>query len=244
MIFKLSTFVFKRIAKDLVSLSILFITPLVLITILGLVADDAINPRYHLPETYLVSLSMILAFQLFTGFYTLELMKEDILGKRKWRMLSLPLPIHQYLYAIILVTSLFSALQGFALAQYTAFVYGVSWGNPVILLAKLALFSTLIQLIYLNLALFLKKYKTMERVATGIGLGSILLGEVWFTFPDFWLFNLLSTYGNPYSLGENIFIDGMRGTFSTTGNLSIIVLLLLLVVLILMSSVRGKQVYP
>lgn len=240
---KMSFFTLKRILKDIVSLGILFITPMVLITILGMIADGAVNENLGIPQVDAIALNMILAFQLFAGFYTMELMKQDLLEKRKWRMMSLPIPIYRYMQSILLVTIFYGGLQSYLLTHFTRIFYDVNWGNQLQLIFAIFLISIVMQSIYLNIALSFKKYKTMERTALGIAFTSMFFGGVWFQLPDQAILNFLGTYGNPYSLAENVLLDGMRGQFSIEGILSIVFLGSLSLVLIILSSYLGRRAY-
>lgn len=238
---KMSFFTLKRISKNLVNLAILFIAPLVLITILGMIAEGGMDENQGIPLVDAVSLQIILTFQLFAGFYTLELMKQDVLEKRKWRMMSLPIPMYRYLHSMLIVTTIYGGIQSFLLTIYTWIVYDVTWGNQLRLILAILLISFFIQSIYLNIALYLRKYKNMERVAVGIALTSMLLGNVMFPLPDGPLFDFMGTYGNPYSLAENLLLDGMRGQFTTEGMLSMGILFSLGILLIISSTYRGRR---
>ena len=240
---RMSLYMLKRISRDLVSLAILFITPLVLITILGLVADEAMNELLGLRQVDVVAVTMILAFQLFAGFYTLELMQQDLLKDRKWRIRSLPIPITHYMYSILIVTVFYGGLQSYALTQYTRIVYDVTWGDQLRLVPAIFLISLFIQSVYLNIALYLKNFKTMERTATGLGLFSMLVGGVWFQMPDQPILNFLGTYGNPFSLAQNILIDGMRSKVSTEGLISTGILVFLILLLNALGFHRGRSVH-
>ena len=243
MVLKLSTFVFKRISKDLVSLAILFVTPLVLITILGFVADDSFNELLGVPQKDVVALSMIVAFQLFSGYYTLELMKYDLLKERKWRMKSLPINISYYMFSIIIVTILYGGLQSFVLTHYTRILYGVVWGKQLRLIASIIVISTMMQVMYLNISIFIKSSKAMDRVATSIGIGSMLLGGVWFQLPDITILNFIGTYLNPYSLSVNVLLDVMKYQWTFQGSVSLIVLLLVSISLLVASIIKGRKVF-
>lgn len=239
----ISKFVFKRVIRDFVALGILFVTPLVLITILGMISDNAVDELLQIRRVDSVALSMILAFQLFSGFYTLELMKQDILETRKWKLRSMPIAINRYMYAFVLVTSLYSGLQSYAISHYTRLVYGVVWGNQLRLILSLLLISGVVQLFYLTLALFMKSYKTMERTATTLAFGSMMFGGVWFQFPDHLVFNFMRTYGNPYSLFQNIILDIMKSQVTSEGVVSVVIVFLIGVGLFLSSEYKGKEMY-
>ena len=241
MLLRSSKFILKRVLRDVVSVGILFITPLVLITILGLISDGAMNETLGINMTDSVSLSMIIAFQLFAGFYTLELMRADLLRERKWRLKSLPIPLHHYVYSIIIVTTVYGGLQSYLLTHYTRIVYDVTWGSQVRLILVIILMSFVIQIIYLNLAIHLKDYKNMERSAIAVSLISMFFGGVWFQLPDHGVLNFMGTYGNPYSLAQNMLLDVMKSEFTTKGMVSVGLFILLGIMLLSISIFQGRR---
>ncbi|MPW25453.1 ABC transporter permease [Alkalibaculum sp. M08DMB] len=243
MILRSSKFVFKRIVRDITSLGILFIMPLVLITILGMISDDALNQNLGIPMVDSVALSIILAFQLFAGFYTLELIKHDLLGARKWRLKSLPIAINRYMFSIILVTTIYGGLQSYVITHYTRIIYGVTWGNQGRLILGIILISFVVQVMYLNLALSLDNYKSMERSATTIALLSMLFGGVWFQLPDNIVLNFMGTYGNPYSLAQNVLLYVMKNQVTYEGMISIGIYVLLAGGLLVLSEFRGRRLF-
>lgn len=243
MIIQISKYIFKRVLRDVVGLGILFFTPLVLITILGMISGNAFDEVLKIRRADSVALSMILAFQLFSGFYTLELMKQDLLESRKWKLKSLPIPLNRYMYSYILVTTLYGGAQSYVISLYTRFVYGVTWGNQGRLMLGILLISFVIQLIYLNIALFMQKYKSMERTATTIALLSMFFGGVWFQLPDQSVLDFMGTYGNPYSLAQNVLLDVMKSQATVEGLLSTIILVALGVLLLLSSELKGRRLF-
>lgn len=243
MLLRNSGFVLKRVLREITALGILFITPIVLITILGMISDGAVDEVMGIPRVDSVALSMILAFQLFAGFYTLELINQDLISKRKWKLLSLPIQFNRYMYSIILVTTFYGGLQSYIITHYTRIVYGVTWGNQLRLAISICLVSLVVQLIYLNIALYLKNYKSMERAGTALGLISMGLGGVWFQIPDVPVLKVLTTYGNPYSLAKNILLDGMKNQTSFEGNASIIMLIVIGGLLVLASELKGRRIF-
>lgn len=243
MIVQTSRYVFKRVLRDYISVGILFVTPLVLITILGLIADEAYNEILGIPMVDSVALSMILSFQLFAGFYTLELMKHDLIGPRKWRLMSLPVSLNRYMYSIIGVTTAYGGLQSYMISHYTRIVYGVNWGNQLRLILGILAISFMIQMLYLNIALFLKNYKAMERTAIAVGLLSQFFGGVWFQLPEHRILNFMGTYGNPFSIAQNIILDGMKGQVTSEGMVSIGVCLLIGGGLLVISEIKGRRLF-
>lgn len=241
MLLRSSKFILKRVLRDIVSLGILFITPLVLITILGMISDGAIDENLGMNMNASVSLSMILAFQLFAGFYTLELMGKDLLKERKWRLKSLPMPLYHYAYSIIIVTTVYGGLQSYVLTHYTRIIYDVTWGNQGRLILVILLMSFVIQMIYLNLAIHLKNSKTMERSATTVSLISMFFGGVWFQLPDHSILNFMGTYGNPYSLAQNMLLDVMKSEYTTEGMVSVGLFVFLGIILLSISILQGRR---
>jgi len=243
MIFRTARFVLKRVLRDIVGVGILFVTPLVLITILGLISDNAFDETLGMPMVDSVALSMIIAFQLFAGFYTLDLMKQDLIEARKWRLKSLPVSLNRYMNSIILVTTIYGGLQSYLISHYTRIVYGVNWGSQVRLIVGILIISFVIQLIYLNIALFLKRYKTMERTGTAVGLFSLFLGGVWFELPDNSFLHFMGTYGNPYSLAQNILLDIMKSQVTVEGMVSMGIYILFGGGLLLLSEFKGRRLF-
>jgi len=200
----------KRMLRGYLGLLILMGTPLALITVLGMVAGNGVD-QFGIPMIDGISLTMILAFQLYGGFNTMEYIREDLTSSKKWRMYSLPYGVHKHALSIIFSAILFSALQGLAMILYTQWVYGVNWGNIVVVILVLLLMSTLTQLIFFNFVILMKNYKNADRLGTAYGIVSIALAGVWFPMPKAGIFNFLSVYGNPLSLGRNViyaFISG------------------------------------
>jgi len=179
------------------------VTPLALITVLGMVAGNAIDSQLGIPAMSYISATMIISFQLYGGFYTMEYIRSDLMTSSKWRMHSLPYPVHTHGFAILLACTLFNALQGFTMVLFTQQIYGVNWGNVVLILLVLIALATLSQLVFFNLVLGMKSYKNAERLGTAFGIVSIALAGTWFPMPDTGFLGFLSTYGNPLSLGQN-----------------------------------------
>lgn len=202
MILRSSYFMFKRMLRGYLAHVILIVLPLVLITILGLVAGDAVDSDTGIPFMDLISITQVLAFQFFGGFYTMEFIRSDLIEPTKWRLYSLPYSAHEHAFSIIISTSIFNMLQGLVMVIFTHLVYDVNWGDMGIVMLTLLVLSILTQLVFLNCALGIKNYKTAERAGTAFGLISITLGGVWFTIPDVGILGFITSYVNPFSLGE------------------------------------------
>lgn len=202
MILRSSYFMIRRMLRGYLAHVILILLPLALITILGLVAGDAVDSHTNIPFMDMISITQVFAFQFFGGSYTLEFMRSDLIESTKWRMYSLPYSPHEHAFSIIISTSLFNMLQGLVMVVFTHFVYNVNWGNIGIVMITLLALSILSQLVYLNCVLGIKNHKTAERAGIAFGLISITLGGVWFTIPDIGILNFITSYVNPFSLGE------------------------------------------
>lgn len=211
MILRSSYFMLRRMLRGYLALVILIGTPLALITVLGMVAGNAIDSNLGIPIMGYISATMILSFQFYGGFYTLEYIRNDLMTSSKWRIHSLPYSAHTHGFSILLACTLFSALQGLAMVLFTQQVYGVKWGNIGLVLLILITLATLSQLVFFNLLLGMKSYKNAERLGTAFGLVSTALAGTWFTMPDTGFWGFISTYGNPLSLGQNAVYAIMTG---------------------------------
>lgn len=241
MVLRSSYFLMLRMLRNYVGWIIMLVTPVALITVLGFLADNALNEQLGITMKASVAATMVLAFQLFSGFFMMELMKSDLLSARKWRMYALPLQPHQHTLAILLVSTLFSALQGFIIVLYTFFMYDIDWGNLLYVVFVLIAVSLLSQLVFLNLVLGVSNYKTAERLGTTFGIVSLMIAEVWFTLPDNPIFNFLSTYGNPLSLGMNMIVANMTGDQITKAGISAGVVVAVAITLCIVATIIGRR---
>ncbi|ABR49838.1 ABC-2 type transporter [Alkaliphilus metalliredigens QYMF] len=241
MILRSSYFMLRRMLRGYLALIILLVTPLALITVLGMVAGNAMDEQLGVPVINTIAVTMILGFQLYGGFYTMEFIREDLISSKKWRMYSLPYQAHQHAFSILLTCIAFSALQGFTMVLFTQWFYGVDWGNIGFVLVVLLALSILSQLVFLNLVLGVKNYKNAERIGTAYGLVSMALAGVWFPMPDSGVLHFMSTYGNPLSLGENAVYAFMAGESMNRGALSIVILLVASVVMAIVATLIGRR---
>ncbi|MCC5912726.1 MAG: ABC transporter permease [Clostridiaceae bacterium] len=225
MILRSSYFMFRRLLRGYLSLVILLVTPLVLISVLGMVAGNAIDENLGIPIMDGIAMTLIVGFQLFGGFYTMEYMRNDLFTSQKWRMYSLPYSPHKHSFAILISSMIFSALQGLVMVIFTQQVFGVNWGNIGLILLILIILATLTQLVFISIVMGVKKYKTAERMGTAFGLVSMALAGVWFPMPKTGILGFLSTYGNPVSLGQNAVYAIMTGINVKQGTLSVGILI-------------------
>ncbi len=241
MVLKSSYYMIRRMLRGYLGLAILVVLPIVVISVIGLVARDHFDETLGLPGMDVIALINILAFQLFGGNYTLEFLREDLFSAKKWRMYSLPYPVHLHAISILISSALFSALQGFVIVLFTHWVYNVNWGNLWLVLGLLLLFSTFTQMVYLLIALGIKSEKLGERLGEIYGLGSIALAGVWFSMPDIGIFNFLTMYGNPLSLARNVMLHVMTGRFQYEAILSLGILVVASVVMLAASAFLGRR---
>ncbi len=189
---------------------LLVVLPLVLIAVLGLVGSGVHEPT-GLPMMDYISISTSLAFQLFGGGYALEYLKDDLFAARRWRMYSLPYPPHVHAYAIVLSSTIFTSLLAVVMVLFTHWVYGVNWGHlgyAILTFVPISLISQLVGVV----SFFATTNPTLaERITEIFGFGSMALAEIWFRMPDVGVLILLSNYGNPISLGQNIILALISG---------------------------------
>lgn len=221
MILRSSYFMLRRMLRGYLGVVMLTVLPLVLITVLGMIAGNAINEKSGIPMMDGIAITMVLATQLFGGNYTMEYVRNDFLSSNKWRMASLPYNPHTHAFAIVLTSSLFTALQGFVTVLFTQWVYGVNWGNIGLVLLVIMAISTLSHLVYVVLVLGVKNYKTAEGAGTWFGMISIVLAGVWFPMPQTGVIGVISTYVSPLSLGQNAVYAIITGEDISKGILSV-----------------------
>lgn len=241
MLIRSGLFILRRMLRGYLALILLLVTPMAIISVLGLLTGDAVDPKLGIPIIDELIVTMIITFQLFGGLYTMEYIKNDLLSVTKWRLYALPYRIHQHAFSIILSSSLFSAFQGLILVYLTKWIYGVRWGNIVLVMLVLLLLSVLTQLVYLNLTIGLKNYKAAEGWATAYGLVSVGLAGVWFPMPDSGILNFLTNYGNPLSLGRNAIIASWIGGHGDLILLDILILCAALGVMSVTAIFLGKR---
>ncbi|WP_096199903.1 ABC transporter permease [Bacillus sp. FJAT-45350] len=241
MILRSSYFILRRMLRNYIGMAILLVTPIALITVLGLIADGAVSEPLGIPMKDEVAVTMVFAFLMFGGFYTMEYIKGDLMSTMKWRMYSLPYQAHTHAYSILISSALFNVLQSFVIVIYTHFVYDVHWGNFGFVLLTLMVVSTLIQLVFINFVLGVKNYKTAERLGTGFGLACLMVAEVWFPLPDSAFFRFISTYSNPFSLGQNMIFGTITGENIDKAIISFVILIGLSIVLAMSAAYFGRR---
>ncbi|AKL95965.1 ABC-2 type transporter [Clostridium aceticum] len=240
MILRTSYFMFRRMLRGYLGMIILLITPLALITVLGMIAGNAVD-ALGVPVMNGVALTMVLGFQLYGGFYTMEYVRDDLISSKKWRMYSLPYQAHQHAFSILFTCTVFSALQGTVMVFFTRWVYGVDWGNMVLVLIVLLTLSMLSQLVFLVLVLGVKNYKSAERLGTAYGLVSMALAGVWFPMPDTGVLGFLSSYGNPLSLGQNAVYALMVGESMDKVVINLGILIAASVAMVMVATYIGRR---
>ncbi|WP_232225545.1 ABC transporter permease [Oceanobacillus manasiensis] len=241
MLMKASYFIFRRMLRDYIGMAILLLLPIALISVLALIADGAVSEPLGIPMMDEVAVTMVFAFIMFGGFYTMEYVRGDLMSSMKWRIYSLPYGIHNHAYAILISCSLFNVLQSLLVVFYTIFVYNVNWGNLGIVFFIILLVTAVIQLVFINFVLGVKKYKTAERLGTGFGLACLMLGEVWFPLPDGPFFSFLSTYSNPFSLGQNMIFATITGENIEKAIISLVIFIALALVLAITAVYFGRR---
>jgi ABC-2 type transport system permease protein len=241
MLLKSSCYMFRRMLRGYLGLAILVVLPLALISVIGLVVGDAVDPALGIPAIDGVVMVIIFAFQLLGGNYTLDFLRSDLFSPRKWRLQALPYPPFCHALSILISSSLFSAFQGFAMVLYTHWVYGVRWGSFLVILGLLLFFSAFNQLVYMLIALSVKTDKLGERLGEVYGLGSFALAGVWFQLPNTLVFNFLARYGNPLSLSRNVMLYIMTGRYGNEALYSLAILLLAATALVTASIYFGRR---
>lgn len=241
MIIRSSYYMLRRMLRGYLGLVILLGTPLALISVLGMIAGNAVNEELGIPMMDGIAITMLLGFQLYGGFYTMEFIRSDLIQPTKWRMYSLPYSPHSHGFSILISCSIFNVLQGLIIVLFTQLVYGVNWGNIGLIILVLLALSTLTQLVYLCLVLGIKNYKNAERLGTAYGLISMGLAGVWFPLPKEGILGFLSIYGNPLSLSQRAVYGIITGDNLGQGILSFGILILASVAMAALAIHLGRR---
>jgi ABC-2 type transport system permease protein len=209
-------FILLRMVRAPVAWIMLFGLPLLLIPILGTAFSG-----FSGAESYLMgardfmsffAIALVFMFQLFSGGYSLDYIREDLLSPRKWRMHCLPCPVGVLVLAIVATTTLFSLAQGMALVAITRWALGVRWGPVgVVVLAVLAC-ALLSQLVHVAILLAVRSTGAAQAIAWVFAYGSAVLAGVIFPLPDrVAFFRFTTTYGSPVSLARRAVFQSLGG---------------------------------
>ena len=235
-------FAWKRMSREYVTLFILLILPILLITIIGLIAERM--PDFEgAPFTGMdyIAVSYVFAFQLFGGAYTMEYFKQDLLSERRWRIFALPHPVSTHAIGLTVAATLFSISQGLVMIVFTSLAYDVAWGNAGVVVLTLAAVALLSQLVHLILILLVRGASIAERLAEVYGFGSFVLAGLLISLPDNALFDFLGTWGNPISLAQNVIFGQIDGMFDGDPGLSLAILYVAAFVAVVIAVALGRR---
>jgi ABC-2 type transport system permease protein len=198
---------FLRMVRDLPSMIMLLLVPLLLIPILGsafswIPADIPYLRGVSSPMAFFAS-GFLVMFQLFGGNYSLAYVKGALLSPMGWRIRGLPMGPGAVVLGVVGASTLVSLCQGCLVVAVSGLAFGVRWGNLAVLFLVLLGVNLLSQLVYLSLLLGLRD----QSAAVGLGwvyaYGSTVLGGLIFPLPvEKPLFGFLASYGGPYSLAQ------------------------------------------
>ncbi|MCM2674891.1 ABC transporter permease [Alkalicoccobacillus plakortidis] len=228
-----------RMIREYIGMLLLFVLPLVLISIFHLILGDLQNEGLRVFDS--VAISMVLAFQLFGGSYPMGYIQEDLFTHRKWRLKSLPINRSLYAFSVMFTGAIFSILQGFAIVLITYFAFGVDWGHFLWALFVISLLSTLSSLVCTLCALVTTNFKVAERLSEVYGIGSIVLAGMFFSLPDNAFFHFMGTYGNPLSLAQTALFEQINnGDFADIW-VAILILATAIVVCFVVAILIGRR---
>ncbi|WP_194165536.1 ABC transporter permease [Oceanobacillus sp. CFH 90083] len=226
----------RRMLRGYVGYVILILLPLAIITVNGFAAAGdgiVVGDEHGRSGMEVISVGIIIAFQLVGGFYTMETIKADLFSEKRWRMLSLPYPIYIHAISILISSVLFSVLNGSIMVLFTYWVFDVNWGNMGWVILVLMLVSLVSQLVFLIAVTVIKRYKIAEFIGYAyLFLFMILSGYLFIPVPDIALIDWINQYINPLTLGETAIIYQMQGqemseVYRSTGMLFAISVLLI-----------------
>ncbi|MFD1412821.1 ABC transporter permease [Oceanobacillus jeddahense] len=234
----------RRMLRGYVGYVILILLPLGIITVNGFAAGDGVVDEYGRTGMEMISVGIIIAFQLVGGFSTMETIKGDLFSEKRWRMLSLPYPMYIHAISILISSVLFSVLNGSIMVLFTYWVFDVNWGNMGWVILVLMLVALVSQLVFLVAVTVIKKYKVAEFIGYAyLFLFMILSGYLFIPIPDIALIDWINQYINPLTLGETAIIYQMLGQEMSEVYLSTGMLFIISVVLIVFMVLFGRRRY-
>ncbi|MFD1066346.1 ABC transporter permease [Oceanobacillus locisalsi] len=235
-------FILRRMLRGYIGFVILILLPIAIITVNGFAVGDDFVDENGLSGMEMISVGIIIGFQLVGGFYTMEMIKEDLFSERRWRMLSLPYPIYIHAFSILISSVLFSVLNGSVMVLFTYLVFDVNWGNIGWVIFVLMLVSLVSQLVFLMAVTLIKRYKVAEFIGYAyVFLFMILSGYLFIPIPDMAIFDWINQYINPLALGETAIIYQMQGQEMSEVYLSTGMLLTISVLLTICIVLFGRR---
>lgn len=242
MLLRSTYFALRRMLRGYIGYVLLILLPLAIITVNGMAFGNEVIDERGRTGMDVIAVGIVLCFQLAGGFYTMEIIRDDLISSKRWRLYSLPYPVHVHVFSILISSTLFSALNGFIMVMFTHWVYGVSWGNigwVVLVLLTISLFT---QFVFMVAVLGIRQYKFAELIGYAYVFSFIILaGYFFFPIPDTAVFNFINTYVNPVALGETAIVSMMQGEKMDQVWLSIGLLLAKSIVLGVIGTLLGRR---
>ncbi|GAB2571709.1 ABC transporter permease [Gracilibacillus alcaliphilus] len=235
-------FALRRMLRGYIGFVILILLPLAIITVNGFAIGDEFVDEYGRTGMEMISIGIIIGFQLVGGFYTMETIKGDLFSENRWRLRSLPYPIYIHAISIVISSVLFNILNGTIMVLFTYWVYGVNWGNIGWAVLVLMFVSIVSQLVFLIAVTVIKKYKIAELIGYAyLFLFMILSGYLFIPIPDIVLIDWINRYINPLTLGETAIIYRMQGLETSEMYLSMGMLIVLSIILTVLIVLLGRR---
>lgn len=200
-------FTLRRMLRGYMGYVYLIALPLGIITINGLALGD-MTDELGRRGMDMIAVGVVIGFQLVGGFYSMEMLRGDLFSSAKWRLFSLPYPLHKHVFAILISSTLFCLLNGAFMVLFTLWVFDVAWGNVAWALFVLTLVSLVSQLFFMMAMLGIRKYRSAELIGYAyVFTFLILAGYFFLSVPDIEVVRWINRYINPLSLGETAIVN-------------------------------------
>lgn len=194
-------FTIKRFSKNWIVLLLLFVVPIVLITVFGMSLNGVTNEHGE-AVIHKTLISLTLVFQLFGGSMAMSYVYYELFTEHRFRLLTLPLSLTLYAFSLISISTVFSIVLGAALVLYSLFVFDVAWGNFLWILLVITCMATLSSIICLIFTFSVKNFKIAERLSEIYGIGAVALAGLFFPLPDLAVIQWVNDYLNPLTLAQ------------------------------------------
>lgn len=196
----------RRMLRDIFSLAIFTILPLIIVAILASVYSQDSSQEVYVQGfnmvTSFLAVWMMLLFQLNGGLYLLNYLNSDFEQPMKWRLQSVPCAKHIFIFACITACTIFTVAQGLLIAAFTRIFMKAYWGNLLVTLLVIILISLFSQLMCIILFLYVKKISTAETISWFVSWIMVAFSGVMFKLPDNAFYHFMAKYGTPFSLAK------------------------------------------
>jgi ABC-2 type transport system permease protein len=201
-----------RVLKDYIGHVILIGLPVVLISLMVMINQEATGIDDVGPMALYIGIIYIIMFQGFGSAYTFEGVEHDFFKPFRDRLRAAPIHPMSFILMNILFGIIISFLQSMVLLTFVVIVFKASIPNLFFVLIVLFLGVLFAQLLAASCILVFKKASKAQSVITMYIIGAMIVAGFFFPLPENGVTIFLSKYSSPMAwthLATYGFIDGV-----------------------------------